>query len=154
MPEAQRLILAIGLPGAGKSTWFADHGVQPLSSDGMRVLLSDDRGNQTIHMEVFEALRYLVVKRLQLGISATYVDATNLTRMHRGPFLTLAAKYGARAEALWFATPLEVCLRHNAKRERRVPEEVMRAMDAQFEPPSREEGFAHQTSERVGRATV
>ncbi|MCB1021334.1 MAG: AAA family ATPase, partial [Acidobacteria bacterium] len=79
----QRLILAIGLPGAGKSTWLAERGVRPLSSDAMRILLSDDEDNQTIHMQVFEALRYLVVKRLQLGISATYVDATNLTRMHR-----------------------------------------------------------------------
>ena len=139
----QRLILAIGLPGAGKSTWLAERGVRPLSSDAMRILLSDDEDNQTIHMQVFEALRYLVVKRLQLGISATYLDATNLTRMHRRPFLTLAAKCGARAEALWFETPLEVCLKRNSKRERRVPEEVMRAMDAQFEPPSHEEGFAH-----------
>jgi predicted kinase len=143
------VILAIGLPGAGKSTWFAERGVRPLSSDAMRILLSDDEDNQTIHIEVFEALRYLLVKRLQLGVVDTYVDATNLTRMHRRPFVDLAVRHGARAEAVWFATPLEVCLERNAKRERRVPEDVMRAMAEAFEEPSEEEGFA-----RIERVSV
>jgi len=149
LSEPQRVILAIGLPGAGKSTWFADRGIQPLSSDAMRVLISDDEDNQRIHLEVFEALRYLLVKRLQLGVPATYVDATNLTRMHRRPFLELASRYGAQAEALWFTTPLEVCLERNASRDRRVPEDVMRAMWEGFEEPSEAEGFA-----RIERVSV
>lgn len=143
------MILAVGLPGAGKSTWFAERGVRPLSSDAMRILLSDDEDNQTIHMQVFEALRYLLVKRLQLGVAETYIDATNLTRMHRRPFLQLAVRYGARAEAVWFATPFEVCLERNARRERRVPEDVMRAMAETFEEPTEEEGFA-----RIERVSV
>ena len=141
--------MAIGLPGAGKSTWFADRGIRPLSSDAMRVLLSDDEDNQRIHLEVFEALRYLLVKRLQLGVPATYIDATNLTRMHRKPFLDLASHYGAQAEALWFTTTLEVCLERNASRARRVPEHVMRAMREGFEEPSEAEGFA-----RIARVSV
>ena len=145
----QRVILAIGLPGAGKSTWFAERGIRPLSSDAMRVLLSDDEDNQTIHMQVFEALRYLLVKRLQIGMAETYLDATNLTRIHRRPFLDLAARYDAKPEALWFATPLEVCLERNAKRERRVPEDVMRAMHSDFQEPTEEEGFA-----RIQRISV
>ena len=136
------MILAIGLPGAGKSTWFAEQGIRPLSSDAMRVMLSDDEDNQQIHLEVFEALRYLLLKRLQLGAPATYVDATNLTRMHRKPFVDLAVGHGARAEALWFTTPLEACLERNAKRERQVPEDVMRAMWDGFEAPDKAEGFA------------
>ena len=145
----QRVILAVGLPGAGKSTWFAERGIRPLSSDAMRILLSDDEDNQTIHAEVFEALRYLLVKRLQLGAPETYVDATNLTRMQRRPFLQLAARFGARAEALCFTTPLAVCLERNAKRNRRVPEHVMRAMADAYEEPREDEGFA-----RIERVSV
>lgn len=143
MSEFQRVIVAVGLPGAGKSTWFAEQGIGPLSSDAMRVLLSDDEDNQQIHLEVFETLRYLLVKRLELGLEKTYIDATNLTRTHRQPFLELAAWHGAKAEALWFTAPLEVCLERNAKRRRQVPEEVMRAMWEGFEEPSEAEGFAH-----------
>ena len=143
------MILAIGLPAAGKSTWFAERGIEPLSSDAMRVLLSGDEDNQQIHMEVFEALRYLLVKRLQLGVEETYVDATNLTRLHRRPFVELAKRHGAEAEALWFATPLEACLERNAARARRVPEEVMRAMDQGFEEPAEDEGYARVTKVSV-----
>ena len=146
---AQRVVLAVGLPGAGKSTWFAKQGVRPLSSDEMRILLSDDEDNQQIHMEVFESLRFLLVKRLELGMPATYIDATSLTRIHRQPFIELAAKHGAQAEALWFDTPLEVCLERNAKRRRQVPEDVMRAMWEGFEEPSKAEGLA-----RIERVSV
>jgi predicted kinase len=149
LSEPQRVILAVGLPGAGKSTWFEERRIRPLSSDAMRILLSGDEDNQTIHMQVFEALRYLVFKRLQLGMAETYVDATNLTRMHRRPFLKLAARHGAEVEAVWFATPLEECLRRNAKRDRRVPEDVVRAMAEGFEEPSEAEGFS-----RIVRVSV
>ena len=36
------VILAIGLPGSGKSSWFKRHNITPLSSDLLRALLFDD----------------------------------------------------------------------------------------------------------------
>lgn len=135
------VVLAIGLPGAGKSTWFASNGVSPLSSDTMRKLLADDEDDQTIHVEVFETLRYLMVKRIQIGRPETYIDATNLLEMHRAPFIKLAKKLGCDVEALYFDTPLEVCLERNRRRGRRVPEEVVREMYEQLEPPTEKEGF-------------
>lgn len=143
--EPQRIILAIGLPGAGKSTWFRSQGITPLSSDGMRLLLADDENDQSIHIEVFEALRYLLVKRLEIGRPATYIDATNLLKIHRAAYFELAREKGCRVEAVWFDVPLEACLERNRNRERQVPEDVMREMARTLEPPTEEEGFARVT---------
>lgn len=133
--------MAVGLPGAGKSTWFASQGIVPLSSDHLRLLLADDEDDQTIHVEVFETMRYLLEKRLEIGREVSYLDATFLTKLHREPFLEIASKRGAQAEALWFDTPLKSCLARNRGRERQVPEDIIRDLAALTEPPTEDEGF-------------
>ncbi len=73
-------MLAIGLPGAGKSTYFARKGIVPLSSDLIRELLYDDAGDQRHPEWVFAVLRDLLRHRLAAGAQTTYIDATNLSR--------------------------------------------------------------------------
>jgi len=41
-PSKGVVVLAIGLPGSGKTTWFKRRGVTPLSSDMLRSILFDD----------------------------------------------------------------------------------------------------------------
>jgi predicted kinase len=136
-----KLVLTVGLPGSGKSTYLANLGANAISSDEMRLLLADDVTDQTVHNQVFAAVRYLVRSRLAMGQPVTYVDATNLTRWERRPYILIARKYGSRIEALYFHTPLEVCLERNCDRDRVVPDEVIRAMAKKLQPPTREEGF-------------
>src|SRR6185437_4108772 len=47
-PRASKgtVVLAIGLPGSGKSSWFKRHNITPLSSDMLRALLFDDPTEQ------------------------------------------------------------------------------------------------------------
>jgi predicted kinase len=143
MPSATspKIILLIGLPGSGKSTWAARQGITPLSSDLMRLLLSGNEENQSIHKQVFQAIRYLLRQRIRLGCKETYIDATNLTPWERRPYAEIARRYGCRLEAVWFDIPLETCKRRNRKRERVVPDEVLDAMAARLVRPSRTEGF-------------
>jgi len=54
----------------------------------------------------------------------------------------LAEDADCEAEAIFFDTPLEVCLDRNSRRERVVPAAVVRDMARRLEPPSIEEGFA------------
>jgi predicted kinase len=136
-----RLILTVGLPGSGKSTFLAHLGVNPISSDEIRRFLIDDPTNQTIHRRVFATVRHLIRQRLEIGRPVTYVDATNLTRWERRAYIVLGHLYGCDVEAIFFDTPLEVCLTRNLYRERIVPETAIRDMSKRLTPPSLDEGF-------------
>src|SRR5438270_745010 len=128
--ERQRIIVMVGLPGSGKSTWLERRGVTSLSSDCLRQVLADDITNQTIHGRVFQSLRYLLRHRLGIGRAETYVDATHLTVDERRPYIQIARWYGCDAEAVFFDVPLEVCRERNRARGRVVPDEAMLAMAA------------------------
>jgi predicted kinase len=129
-----KIIVAVGLPGSGKSTYFKKLGVQPISSDAIRAELTGDEGNQTVNRRVFAKMRAL----LKEDRPVTYIDATNLTRRDRRQWF----KPGAQMEAVYFDIPLEVCKARNAARSRIVPEHVLDLMAAKLVPPSLDEGFS------------
>jgi predicted kinase len=140
-----RIVLLVGLPGSGKSTYLKRMGVVGLSSDAIRKCLADDETDQTIHDRVFETLRYLLRQRLSLGRPVTYVDATSLTPAERAPYLGLGRSYGCEVEAIFFDIPLEVCRERNRLRNRVVPDAALEHMAARLKPPTPEEGFSRVT---------
>jgi predicted kinase len=135
------IVVAVGLPGSGKSTWFDERKINAISSDTIRRQLMDDEANQSVNARVFEVVRTLLRHRLELGRPVTYIDATNLSRRERRPYIEIARQYHCGVAALWFDVPLAVCKARNAARPRVVPESAMNLMAARFIPPSTEEGF-------------
>jgi len=145
------VILAIGLPGSGKSSWFKRHKITPLSSDLLRTLLFDDPTEQRFQDLVFSNLRSMLKARLIARRPLNYVDATNLSPHERHGWIKLAHDFGYEVQAVFFDVPLEVCLERNQRRQRVVGEDVMRRMSAKLRPPTFEEGFSKITVVRVKR---
>jgi predicted kinase len=148
-PPKGIVILAIGLPGSGKSSWFKRHNVVALSSDMVRSLLFDDVREQRFQDLVFSNLRSMLKARLIAKRPMNYVDATNLTPQERQHWIKLAKDYNYEVHAVFFDVPLEVCLERHQRRDRVVPEDVMRRMAAKLKAPAFEEGFAKITVVRV-----
>jgi predicted kinase len=153
-PQAPKgfVVLAIGLPGSGKTTWFGRRGITPLSSDLLRNILFDDVEEQRYQGLVFSTLRSLLRARLIARMPANYVDATNLSIHERRQWIKMAKSFGYEVQAVFFDVPLEVCLDRNRQRDRSVSEDIMRKMAEKLKPPVFEEGFEKITVVRVKSA--
>ena len=157
-PNAQGLtpkgfvVLAIGMPGSGKTTWFGRRGITPLSSDLLRNILFDDVEEQRYQGLVFSTLRSLLRARLIAKMPMNYVDATNLSIHERRQWIKMAKSFGYEVQAGFFDVPLEVCLERNRQRDRSVSEDIMHRMAEKLKPPVFEEGFEKITVVRVKSA--
>ncbi len=143
------VVLTIGLPGSGKTTWFKRRGVTPLSSDLLRTLLFDDITEQRWQGLVFSTLRSLLRARLIAKMPWNYVDATNLSPHERRQWIKMAKSFGYDVQAVFFDVPLEVCMERNRRRERTVSDDAMKKMAERLRAPDFKEGFSKITVVRV-----
>ncbi|HVZ18253.1 MAG TPA: ATP-binding protein [Terriglobales bacterium] len=143
------VVLTIGLPGSGKTSWFRRRAITPLSSDLLRMMLFDDIAEQRYQDLVFSTLRYLLRARMIARMPWNYVDATNLSPRERRGWIKMAQEFGYEVHAVFFDVPIDVCTERNSRRGRIVPEDVMQRMAGKLRPPTFEEGFSKITVVRV-----
>ena len=111
------LVALIGVSGSGKSTLSRRHFLptEVLSSDFFRGLVSDDENDQTCTPDAFDALYYMLAKRLARG-NLTVVGATNVRAEDRKRLIEHARKFHCFAVALVLDTPEKVCQARNSLR--------------------------------------
>jgi len=143
------VVLTIGLPGSGKTSWFRRRAITPLSSDLLRMMLFDDIAEQRYQDLVFSTLRYLLRARMIAHMPWNYVDATNLSPRERRGWIKMAQEFGYEVHAVFFDVPIDVCIDRNNRRGRMVPDDVMQRMAGKLRAPTFEEGFSKITVVRV-----
>lgn len=138
-----KLIVMVGIPGSGKSTYAKKHfgkTAQILSSDALRKELLGDETNQKQNDIVFTELYKRARGFLILGEDVV-IDGTNINVFERKRVLNNFEDLSVEKIAIVMNTPIETCYHQNQQRERNVEESVIDMYAKNFEMPTTSEGF-------------
>lgn len=119
------LVLLIGAPGSGKTTYCSTifpH-VEKVSMDDERARLGDVN-DMSKNQEVYETCYRKLVHNMKNRISSIW-DATSVNRKMRYRLVDMARQKGAIIRMVFFDVPLETILERNRNRDRVVPDKVV-----------------------------
>ena len=141
-----KLIMMVGIPGSGKSTWVKNNKSETdvvVSRDAIRFsLLKHDDDYFAHENEVFTKFIHQIRDALVCD-KTVIADATHLSRASRAKVLNNVAKLADEIEAVWINTPIETAFAQNDMRDGRawVKHGIIRRMHFSMEAPTAEEGF-------------
>lgn len=148
----RKLIVLVGAPGLGKSTWAENHAAmipgaaKIVSRDKIRfALVKENEEYFSKEKEVFKEY----IKEIKKGLKYydyTIADATHLNLASRTKLLRAlgSSLYGVEVDAVVIQGSLETALKQNENRlgtRSYVPQDQIRKMYNQQTTPSFEEGF-------------
>lgn len=138
------LIVLVGSPGSGKSTWAKQNGrgAVHISQDDLIDAISP-AGFEHIYRPIYAAAEDAVARAALAQGHTVIVDRTNRTRAHRYRWLAIAREANSSAIAVTMRASFSLCRERNRRRyKRRLTEDRMERMIAAYEPVRLEEGFA------------
>lgn len=139
-----KIFICIGLPASGKSEQAkklaVGYDAEIFSSDALRTEMFGDVNHQKDNDVLFKELHKRIRECLISGKNAI-LDACNISYKRRMSFLQSLNKIPCEKIAVLMATPYEVCLERNARRERKVPESVIKRMYMNWNSPYWYEGW-------------
>lgn len=137
------LIIMCGLPASGKSSYAK--GVKKsiiISTDDIREEINGNASIQDNGNLVFEtAFNRIKENLIQNKYKNVVFDATNINYKKRTDIVNRFRKYADKIICYFVYADYEECLERNSKRERKVPEEVIKRMYYNFYVPQFFEGF-------------
>lgn len=144
MKQIPELIMLIGLPGSGKSAYaktlsnyYTIHSSDDLREEMFGDVNENSKENNT---QLFIELHKRIKEDLKNGKNVIY-DATNINRKRRMAFLQELKNITCYKSCVIIAAPYYVCLLRNCIRSRKVPEDVIKRMYMNFQPPHKSEGW-------------
>jgi predicted kinase len=151
------ILMMCGIPGSGKSTAAEqlshrylnyDDPCEIICPDLIRKEITGSESDMSQDFRVWEEAYRRIEQASILGDEYVVFDSTMYKPSSRIDFIRRVKKLNVRDESLSFIlvrgdTPIDECLRRNASRERKVPEEVIRKMHKALtdNPPKDEGGF-------------
>ena len=124
-------LMMCGLPCSGKSTkakqLSEEYNANIHSSDAIREELTGDINNQENNTLVFQTLHQRIKDDLRNGVNCIY-DACCVRYKERKAFLQELKNIPCEKICILMATPYEICLERSTKRDRKVPEYVIKRM--------------------------
>lgn len=139
------LIVLVGPPGSGKTTWARRNGrgVIHVSQDGLIDAITPG-GFEHVYRPIYREAEDAVARAALEAGHTVLVDRTNRTRAHRARWLEIAHEALCPAVAVVMTTPEAICRERNARRDiGRLSEERMERMLAALEPVRPDEGFVY-----------
>ena len=141
-----------GIPGSGKSTFvmqlvqiYPDAIIEVISPDKIRGEINGNEADQSNPELVWKIAHERFFQACNMDFDIVVLDATMTVPKGRKKCVEAYRKAvtGRELSLLVMKSPLEVSMMQNAKRERRVPQEVIEKMyrNLQLNPPSLSEGF-------------
>ncbi len=143
----KKVIVGIGIPGSGKTTFLkefsANNGYSYICPDDIREELTGNVSDQSKNAEVWQEAYKRTERELSQGNSVVF-DATFANLGQRKDFLSFARLKGAeKIQGVCIEVGLEIAKERNQLRERKVPEAVLERMHRSLTefPPEISDGF-------------
>jgi F420-dependent oxidoreductase-like protein len=123
------LVVLVGPPASGKSTWAAEHfrADQVVSSDRVRALVGEGEHDQQAGKDAFDVLDLVVERRLRRRLT-TVIDSLGTDAKRRRGWLAAAERAGVPSVAVVFDVDATVCRARNRERRHPVPPKVLSSM--------------------------